>query len=397
MHARYHHGVTAARRRILITGVSRFWGGHLAQRLESHPDVEEIVAIDTMGPTVELHRTDVVRADIRHSLIGKLVRSMDIDTVVHTALIVDPQRSGGRSVHETNVIGTMNLLAACAGADSPVRKLVVKASTAVYGSEPSDPSFWSERMTRKAPARDAFTRDLDEVESYVHEFSLRKPEAIVTLMRFANILGPTHDTPFTRLFDLPVVPTVLGFDPRLQFLHEQDAVRVLEHAVLNDRPGTFNVAGDGIALVSQAISMMGKVNAPILPFIGAGPVMFAINRVLPVNFPQHLVRLLQFGRVVDTTALRERFGITLSHSTIDTLREHARERRVRKIVRDQRRYRYEADLEEFLRARTTSGNGHGANKSDQPSVVLPPSSERRTSTRRVRTRVASKRSNGVKP
>jgi UDP-glucose 4-epimerase len=350
--------VTAARR-VLITGVSHFWGGQLALRLESHPAIEEIVAIDTRGPSVQLRRTDVVHADIRHSLIGKLLDALQIDTVVHTALIVDPQRTSGRVVHETNVIGTMNLLAACAARKSTVRKVVVKTSTAIYGSEPDDPSFWSEDMHRKAPARDGFTRDLDEVEGYIRDFALRKPEAVTTQLRFANVLGAGLDTPFTRLFDLPAVPTVLGFDPRLQFIHELDAVRALEHAVVNDRPGTFNVAGEGIVLLSQAINMLGKPNLPVLPFAGAGTAMFFLNRLLPINFPNHLVRLLQFGRVVDTTALRDRFGLALTNTTPDTVAHFGRERRVREIVRSAKQYTYEADLEAFLRRRTAAGNGRG--------------------------------------
>jgi len=345
-----------ATRRVLITGVSRFWGGNLARRLEADPTVERIVAVDTKSPTVNLERTDFVPADIRHSLIGKLLHALDIDTVVHAGLIVDPRRAGARTVHETNVIGTMNLIAACSAADSPVRKLVVKSSTAVYGSEPDDPSLWSETMVRKAPARDGFTRDLDEVEAYVHDFRLRKPEAVVTLLRFANVLGSRRDTPFARLFGLSVVPTVLGFDPRLQFLHEDDAVRVLEQATLDDRPGTFNVAGDGVVLLSQAVAIFGKVNAPLIPFIAPGLAMAALNRVATVGLPPHLTRLLQFGRVVDTTALRDRFG-AMEHSTLDTVREHAKQRWVRAVVED-RAYPNEAELEEFLRSRRVASNGH---------------------------------------
>src|SRR5207244_8953418 len=100
-------------RRVLITGVSRFWGCQLAKRLEADPAIERIVAIDTAAPPIELTRTDFVRADIRHSLIGKLLHAIEIDTVVHAGLIVDPRRAAPRRVHETNVIGTMNLIAAC--------------------------------------------------------------------------------------------------------------------------------------------------------------------------------------------------------------------------------------------------------------------------------------------
>jgi len=98
------------RQRVLITGVSRFWGTELAQRLETNPAVEQIVGIDVREPTADLQRTDFVRADIRHSLVGKLIRALGIDTVVHASLIVDPRRTSARVAHETNVIGTMNLM-----------------------------------------------------------------------------------------------------------------------------------------------------------------------------------------------------------------------------------------------------------------------------------------------
>ena len=364
-------------RRVLITGVSRFWGAQLAKRLEAHPSIERIVAIDTAAPPIELQRTDFVRADIRHSLIGKLLQALDIDTVVHAGLIVDPRRASPRVVHETNVIGTMNLIAACSAGDSTVRKLVLKSSTAIYGSEPDDPSFWSEDMTRKAPARDTFTRDLDEVEAYVHDFSVRKPDAVTTVLRFANVLGPTHVTPFARLFEMTAVPTVLGFDPRLQFLHEKDAITVLEHAVMHEHEGTYNVAGSGIVVLSQAISLLGKVNAPILPFVGADLAMYAINRMVPLGFAPHLTRLLQYGRVVDTSALRRGFGVSLEHSTLETLLAHARHRRVRDIVRAEQRYTYEAELEDFLRSqRVTSSNGHPREGTQKRAAARPARTKR---------------------
>ena len=347
------------RQRVLITGVSRFWGSELAQRLESDPQVEQIVGVDVREPTADLSRTDFVRADIRHSLIGKLVRALGIDTVVHANLIVDPRRTSSRVAHETNVIGTMNLLAACSGADSPVRKLVVKSSTAIYGSEPDDPSFWSEDMVRRALPHDTFTRDLDEVEAYVRDFSIRRPDAVVTLLRFANVLGPGHDTPFARLFDLAVVPTVFGFDPRLQFLHEEDAVAVFERMVLESHPGTFNVAGSGIVVLSQAVSVMGKVNLPVIPFIGSELAMTALDRTVSLGFSPHLTRLLRYGRVVDTSALSERLGDVVRHTTLDTVLAHARTRRVRDLVDRSNEYEYEAELEDFLRSRRASGsNGH---------------------------------------
>lgn len=350
----------AGSQRVLITGVSSFLGCRLAQRLEAHESVERIVAVDTAAPGAELQRTDFLRADIRHSLIGRLLRSLDIDTVVHAGLIADPLQADARTMHETNVIGTMNLIAACGAADSPVRKLVVKSSTAVYGAEPDDPSIWSEDMPRRSTPRDTFTRDVDEVEGYARDFSARHPDAVTTVLRFADVLGPTHATPFGRLFDRRVIPTVAGFDPRLQFLHEDDAVAVLEQAVLQDRPGTYNVAGSGVVILSQAINAMGALNAPVLPFIGTTPAMAAIDTRLRAGFAPHLTRLLQFGRVVDTSALQERFGVGMAHTTPETVVAYARHRRVRDLPRPGAGYRYEAELEQFLRSERALGGGHPA-------------------------------------
>ncbi|MGI8848286.1 MAG: NAD-dependent epimerase/dehydratase family protein [Candidatus Dormibacteria bacterium] len=364
--------MTVAPKRVLITGVSRFWGAELAARLEADPDVEQIVAIDSEGPARELARTDVIRADLRHRLIGKLIRDLGINTVIHAGLIVDPRGASGRRIHESNVIGTMNLMAACSGPDSPVRQLVVKSSTAIYGSEPDDPSFFSESMQRRSPARDSITRSIDEFENYIRDFSLRRADTTVTVLRFANVLGIENDTPFASLFDLPVVPTVFGFDPRLQFIHEDDAVAAMEHAVRANRPGVFNVGGDGIVVLSQAVAMLGKVNAPVLPFIAPGLAVAALQRLGLVDFPPHLARLLQYGRVVDTTAMRDELGFTPGHTTLETVADYARRLRVRNVV-DPDPYTYEADLERLLRSKarrlagaTTSSRARAPRRTRKP-------------------------------
>ena len=367
-------------RRVLVTGVSRFWGAELARRLEADPGVDQIVAVDTEGPARRLARTDFVRADIRHSLVGKLVRGLRIDTVVHAGLIVDPQQASGRTVHETNVIGTMNLLAACSGPDSPVRRVVVKSSTAVYGSEPDDPSFWSEEMRRSSPARDGFTRDLDEVESYVREFEVRHPGVAVTTLRFGNVLGEVHDSPFARLFDLPLIPTVFGFDPRLQFLDEGDAVAALAHVARGDCRGTYNVAGAGVVVLSQAISLMGKINAPVIPFVGGNLAMRVLDRLGITNFPVEFVRLLQYGRVVDTSRLHDELGFVPERSTIETVLEHGRRRRVRGLVDDPAPYRYEHELEEFLRSRGRRDED-AVSEASRPTRPTRPRPRRRRTTR----------------
>src|SRR5919106_1643884 len=136
------------RRRILLTGLSTYWGGRLAQALEQNPNVEAIVGVDSEDPTRELERTEFVRVSNQHGLIRRIVRAAEIDTVVDTRLVVDSAVTSARLAHENNVIGTLNIIAACSEADSPVRKLVFKSSAHYYGTGIDDPAFFTEDMRR---------------------------------------------------------------------------------------------------------------------------------------------------------------------------------------------------------------------------------------------------------
>lgn len=256
---------------VLVTGVSGYLGGHLAARLAGDPSIERVVGVDTAAPRSELRasmgRAEFVRADIRNPLISKVISTARVDTVVHASLTAHPAGPSGRSLHkEMNVIGTMQLLAACQRAPL-VRRLVVKSTAAVYGSGPRDPAAFTEEMAPTDLPSSGYAQDNAEVEGYVRGFGRRRPDVSITTLRFVNLIGPRVDTVLTRYFALPgVVPTVLGRDARLQLLHAEDALAVLARAVGEDLPGVFNVAGDGVLLLSQAIRRAGRAGA------GAGPV-----------------------------------------------------------------------------------------------------------------------------
>nr|MBA3524069.1 NAD-dependent epimerase/dehydratase family protein [Geodermatophilaceae bacterium] len=122
---------------VLVTGVSRWLGARLARTLCDVPGIARVVGVDASPPNPALRetlgRTEFVRADIRNPLIGKVIAATGVDTVVHMNVQATPGDSGGRSaMKEINVIGTMQLLAACQRA-ATVRRLVVKSTTAVYG------------------------------------------------------------------------------------------------------------------------------------------------------------------------------------------------------------------------------------------------------------------------
>jgi len=335
-------------KRILITGLSTYWGGRLAQALEQDPAVEAVIGVDKRPPKVALERTEFVRVEDHHSLIRRIVQAAEIDTVVDTRLVADSIVTSPKLAHENNVIGTMNVLAACGGPDSFVKKVVFKSSARYYGSEQDDPAFFTEAMRRPRPASTPIERDIVEAESAVREFAERNPETIVTTLRFANGLGPAVRTSHTRFLGLPVIPTILGFDPRQQFLHEDDIAGVLEHAVRRDLDGVFNAAADGVLALSEVIDLLGKLNAPVLPPVATGLVLPLLRRTqLPIS--ADMLQHLRFGRGLDNRKLKAtgyRYRYT-TRETILKLREHQRLSPLRRGVRED--YRYEGEVEEFLR------------------------------------------------
>jgi UDP-glucose 4-epimerase len=334
--------------RILITGLSTFWGSRLAQLLERDPANEAIVGVSPKDPALPLERTEFVRVGAQHALLRRIVHAAEIDTVIDTRLVVDSKIVPERVAHEMNVLGTMNILAACGGPDSPVTKFVFKSSAHYYGCERDDPSFFTEDMRRPHPARTRLESDIVEAEDAVQEFAARNAKVTVTTLRFCNGLGPDLQTSHSALLSLPVIPGILGFDPRYQFIHEDDIVGALQHAVAHDLPGIYNAAPDGVLALSEVASLLGRPYAPLLPPFGTGLAAAATGRI-GVRIPEEVLRQLRYGRGQDNRKLKQS-GYRFTLTTRETVQEFAAALRLKPLRESGAApYRYEREVEEFLR------------------------------------------------
>jgi UDP-glucose 4-epimerase len=308
----------AADRVVLVTGVSRDLGSHFARSLAADEHIE-VVGIDVIPPRQDLGKADFVRADIRNPVISKVIATRGVDTVVHLAVVAAPGAGGRSSMKEINVIGTMQLLAACQKAET-FRKLVVQSSISVYGASPRDPAKFTEDMSARAQPRTGFGKDSLEIESYVRGLGRRRPDVVVTTLRLANLMGAGVDSHVTRYLSLPVVPRVMGFDARLQFLHPNDAVAALLLATSRDVPGTFNVGAADIVTLSQALRKMGRPSV-LVPQSAAPLVATLVRQARLVDFSTDQIDALTYGRAMDTSRFTAETGFVPQYSSLAALDE----------------------------------------------------------------------------
>jgi UDP-glucose 4-epimerase len=307
---------------VLVTGVSRDLGRRFARVLATTEGIDRVIGVDVVPPRGDVGAMSFIRADIRTPVIAKVIAKEDVDTVVHMSVIATPGSAGGRlTMKELNVIGTMQLLAACQKAPS-VKHLVVKSTSTVYGASSRDPAMFTEEMQPRRNPRSGFSKDAAEIEGYVRGFARRRPDVRVAMLRLANVVGPHVVSPMTSYFRLPVIPTVLGYDARMQFVHESDLDRVLELAVTSEVEGTYNVAGDGILMLSQAVRRLQRATLP-LPGFAVGQLGSVLRQMRLADFSPEQLSFLTFGRGIDTTRMRTELGFEPAYTTEEAFADFA--------------------------------------------------------------------------
>jgi UDP-glucose 4-epimerase len=338
-------------KRILITGVARYLGLRLALRLAGEDEIDQLVGVDLDDPPLPIDGLEFIRADIRKPLITRVLEATKTDTVIHTNIASTPRLIGGRlPMRENNVIGTMQLLAAAQRAER-VRHVVLRSSTAVYGTSPGEPSILPEGFGARETDLAGYARDCAEAETYMRDFSRRRPDVTTTILRTQGVIGPTVTTVMTGYLGLPVVPTALGYDPRLQLLHEADAVEALRLATLKTERGIFNIAARGVVYLSQAIRLLGRVELPLVLPVAQSVATF-LRAVRTVDFPTDQLNLLLFGRVVDISRAREVLGFEPSFSTREALEDLRDRRRSDYDVTSRPNLAWERELFDYLERRS---------------------------------------------
>lgn len=289
-------------RRVFVTGAASWIGGQLVRRLESRPDLE-VFAVDDVPPRVSFS-SPFEKLSLERLALARYVLEVEPHSIIHLQSVHSTAEEGRNTDGEERIVGALALFGAIERLSS-VESVIVKSDTAFYGASPRNPSVMRE-MSRPQGTPSRYQRDLTEMEHFVTGVAGRHDHIRYTILRFAPIFGPRIQNPFSRYLTLPVVPTLAGFDPRLQVTHEDDAVAALEHALDNDTEGTFNIAADGQLYLSRFLRLGRRIPQP-LPGRLFDSALKALARA-DIVVPSHVQSLLKNGRVVDTTLMRSEFG-----------------------------------------------------------------------------------------
>ena len=328
----------AKTRSVAVTGASGFLGRNLIGVLERDPHIERIVAIDpepagpgtvetsraTRGKKTQSHEIDLTQP-AAEARLADILTAERIDAVVHLAFLSSPTHATAWA-HEVESVGTMHVTLAARHAR--VRKFVLWSQTWLYGARPSNPNFLTEKHPLHAAASDSFFADKIDAEEQARRLAQRAPGVAVTILRTAPILGPTVENAITRYLGGRLVPTMMGFDPLVQFLHEADAIAALQLAVLRDVSGTFNIVGDGVLPLSTAIKLAGRVPVPIPHPIAE--TLASVGWVAQfADAPPSFLKYLRFLCVADGRKANDVMGFYPAHSTRDAVLDFGMVQRLR--------------------------------------------------------------------
>jgi UDP-glucose 4-epimerase len=304
-------------KKVLITGISGGQGRLLAKRLLGQCHITGVDRVPWEGAPEGI---EVETLDLRKKRFRNIIQTERPDAVVHLAF-VRHFRSDPRVRHAVNVEGTQRLLEHCA--EFGVRKIVVLSSSYVYGAAPDNPRYMHEDHPLNGSRTFPEIRDLIEVEGLVNTFLWRYPDISTSILRPVNTLGYYVHSAIGRYFKLDILPTVAGFDPMMQFIHEEDLSEAIALALEHDLRGVFNVVGPGAVPLKQAIRAVGRTRVSV-PEPFAHLLFQQLFRLNVYEFPPSALEYLKYPCTIAGERFRQATGFEPLFSLQDIFASVAR-------------------------------------------------------------------------
>jgi UDP-glucose 4-epimerase len=301
----------------------------MAERLAEAGHGKRVVGLDLNVPRRLEGRIRFQRVDLTEptadSLVAEILEKERCEAVLHAAFFTDPYPEP-EYAHELEVIGSLHMMNAAAAAG--VGKLVVMSSAQVYGAYPDNPNFLTEDHPLRAHPEAHAVRDRAEMEGLLALFAARHPNMVVTSLRPCWVIGPDYESAVTRHLERGRVTTLLGYDPLLQLLHEDDLLRAVELTFERDAPGPINLAGEGVLPLSTLLRLAGKRPWPLPhPLVHRLGYLESISRT--GDPPEAFYDFLRFLWVVDTSRARDLLDFRPGYTTKEAWMSFVVSRRLR--------------------------------------------------------------------
>lgn len=295
---------------VAVTGACTFLGGELLRRLGEDPKYSRVLALDVRPPAQIGGKVEFVQLDLTQPTVdaelATLLQRARVDTFVHGAFLSHPTHAA-EWAHELEDVGTMHVLNACAGVEP--KRFVMISTTLVYGAHPKNPNFLTEEAELRGHRDSRFVNDKVRAERQAQRFAKEHRNVEVCVLRFAPILGPTASNLYTRFFSRPVAPVMMGHDPLMQFVHEQDAANALQRAVDSQATGAFNIVGKGVLPYTTVLALLGRVPVP-MPQMVARQVTKLLWATQLVGSPPSFLDFLLYLCVADGGKARRELGFS---------------------------------------------------------------------------------------
>lgn len=300
-------------KRVAVTGVAGNLGRVLAKLLHTETHV---VGIDRRPFRDRPKDVDHHEVDLRKARVEEAFRHGRPDALIHMGIMHDPRESFTEA-HSFNVLGTHRILDLCVR--HGVKKVVVLSSANVYGPSPENSNFLPEETPLMGADRFSDVRDLVELDMYAQSFMWRHPEMETVIIRPVNIVGPTVRNAPSNYLRLETPVTVMGFDPMVQLIHEEDVARAMVLALRPGVRGVFNVTGPGEVPLSAALRELGRKPIPVPHFL-VRPLVRRLFEARLTSFPPDEIDHIQYLCVVDGSRAARDLGWAPRYSMRETIR-----------------------------------------------------------------------------
>ncbi|HOG18751.1 MAG: NAD-dependent epimerase/dehydratase family protein [Syntrophales bacterium] len=301
-----------------MTGSFGYIGKRLIRRLCDDTAFKKIICTDILPPPeAPPEKFEVHRCDIRdRERLSAVLREGAVDTLIHLAFIANPTRDPGFE-YDVDVNGTRNVLHACKSLK--IRKLVVASSDCAYGFFEGTPDYLSESAPVRSTPGFPYSENKAAIEQLLADFIADTPECAVVILRPCIVMGPNANNTTSKSMKDPVIIGVRGYDPIMQFIHEDDAAEAFYLAAVRDVQGVFNLAADGGLRYSELARVLGKPMIS-LPVWLIYPLVELLYRLRVVPFGRAQLDYIRYPLSMDVEKIGRVMGFKPKYTTRETLR-----------------------------------------------------------------------------